>query len=312
MRPPAALLRLYAARLSAVAARGDADPAAAQQRTLARILRTYAGTELGRLQGFDRVRGSAEFRRTVRVSTPDTTRELFERVLADNPPDAVTPGKLGYMARCSGTSGVPKLVPYPPALIKAFKAFETAISMRHMQAAGRYDLLQGKLLITTGTPALAPAANGLRLGYGTGIMTDLAPRLFAGVIADVPFVDVLNTMLRDDLPLTPPEWLEWGNPIAEESAYARLAAYSPYDNVSPQYYPPILAVAGLTDPRVTYWEPLKWVQKLRATMSGGGPILLHTEMSFGHGGASGRFERLDEAALQYAFALACVGRAERA
>ena len=156
------------------------------------------------------------------------------------------------------------------------------------------------------------AEGGSAGGMLMGAVVNMAPRLFAGVIADVPFVDVLNTMLRDDLPLTPPEWLEWGNPIAEESAYARLAAYSPYDNVSPQYYPPILAVAGLTDPRVTYWEPLKWVQKLRATMSGGGPILLHTEMSFGHGGASGRFERLDEAALQYAFALACVGRAERA
>ncbi|QGM47536.1 S9 family peptidase [Methylocystis heyeri] len=145
-------------------------------------------------------------------------------------------------------------------------------------------------------------------GMLMGAVANMAPELFAGVLAGVPFVDVLNTMLRDDLPLTPPEWLEWGNPIADEAAFDRLASYSPYDNVKPQQYPPILALAGLTDPRVTYWEPMKWVQRLRAVMTGGGPILLHTQMSAGHAGASGRFERLDEIALEYAFALACAGR----
>ncbi len=153
------------------------------------------------------------------------------------------------------------------------------------------------------------AEGGSAGGMLMGAIANMAPGLFAGVIADVPFVDVLNTMLRDDLPLTPPEWLEWGNPIADPAAYDRLAAYSPYDNVSAQNYPPILALAGLTDPRVTYWEPLKWVQTLRWAMRGGGPILLYTEMSAGHGGASGRFEQLDEVALQYAFALACAARA---
>ncbi len=148
-------------------------------------------------------------------------------------------------------------------------------------------------------------------GMLMGAVVNMAPQLFAGVVAGVPFVDVLNTMLRDDLPLTPPEWLEWGNPIADAAAYDRLASYSPYDNVTAQNYPPILAVAGLTDPRVTYWEPLKWVAKLRGTMTGGGPILLHTQMGAGHGGASGRFERLDEVALEYAFALACAALAER-
>jgi oligopeptidase B len=86
-----------------------------------------------------------------------------------------------------------------------------------------------------------------------GAVANEAPELFAGIIASVPFVDTLNTMLRDDLPLTPPEWLEWGNPIASAEAYDRLASYSPYDNVRAQHYPPILAVAGVTDPRVTYW-----------------------------------------------------------
>ena len=146
-------------------------------------------------------------------------------------------------------------------------------------------------------------------GMLMGAVANMAPGLFAGIVAGVPFVDVLNTMLRDDLPLTPPEWLEWGNPIADASAFDRLKAYSPYDNVSALNYPPILAVGGLTDPRVTYWEPLKWVQRLRAAMTGGGPILLHTQMGAGHGGASGRFEQLGDIALEYAFALACAARA---
>ncbi|HXY59674.1 MAG TPA: S9 family peptidase [Methylocystis sp.] len=145
-------------------------------------------------------------------------------------------------------------------------------------------------------------------GMLMGAIANMAPDLFAGVIAGVPFVDVLNTMLRDDLPLTPPEWLEWGDPIRDAAAYGRLAAYSPYDNVRAQSYPPILALAALADPRVTYWEPLKWVQRLRATMNGGGPALLYTQMGAGHAGASGRFERLDETALEYAFAIACAGR----
>ena len=127
--------------------------------------------------------------------------------------------------------------------------------------------------------------------------------MFAGIIAAVPFVDVLNTMLDDSLPLTPPEWLEWGNPIADASAFDAIRAYSPYDNVRAQYYPPILAEGGLTDPRVTYWEPAKWVAKLRAEMTGGGPILLRTNMGAGHGGAPGRFQRLEEIAVDYAFAI---------
>jgi oligopeptidase B len=149
-------------------------------------------------------------------------------------------------------------------------------------------------------------------GMLMGAVANMAPELFAGIVAGVPFVDVLNTMLRDDLPLTPPEWLEWGNPIADSAAFDRLAAYSPYDNVTAQNYPPILAMAGLTDPRVTYWEPLKWVQRLRATTTGGGPILLRTQMGAGHAGASGRFEQLDDTAVEYAFALACAARAIQA
>jgi len=125
----------------------------------------------------------------------------------------------------------------------------------------------------------------------------------------VPFVDVLNTMLDDKLPLTPPEWPEWGNPITDEAAFRQILSYSPYDNVAARDYPAILAMAGLTDPRVTYWEPAKWVARLRATMTSGGPVVLRTNMGAGHGGSSGRFHRLDEVAIAYAFALRTVGLA---
>ncbi|PNG26633.1 S9 family peptidase [Methylocella silvestris] len=143
-------------------------------------------------------------------------------------------------------------------------------------------------------------------GMLMGAVANLAPELFAGVIADVPFVDVLNTILDAELPLTPPEWLEWGDPIRDETAFHKIRSYSPYDNVEAKSYPPILALGGLTDPRVTYWEPLKWISRLRAKMTGGGPVLCKTNMGAGHGGAPGRFDRLEEAALQYAFAIACV------
>ncbi|MGE5389371.1 MAG: prolyl oligopeptidase family serine peptidase, partial [Hyphomicrobiales bacterium] len=154
--------------------------------------------------------------------------------------------------------------------------------------------------------AQGASAGGLLMGA----VANMAPELFAGIIAGVPFVDVLNTMMRDDLPLTPPEWLEWGNPLEDEKIYDQLASYSPYDNLRACAYPPILSIAGVTDPRVTYWEPLKWAAKLRATMTGGGPILLHTHMGAGHSGASGRFEALEDTALEYAFALACAKAAD--
>ncbi|MET0709009.1 MAG: S9 family peptidase [Tardiphaga sp.] len=147
-------------------------------------------------------------------------------------------------------------------------------------------------------------------GMLMGAVANRAGDLFAGIVAEVPFVDVLNTMLDDTLPLTPPEWPEWGNPIESEADFKTILSYSPYDNVSAQEYPAILAMGGLTDPRVTYWEPAKWIARLRATMTGGGPVLLRTNMGAGHGGASGRFNRLDEIAIAYAFALWAVGMSE--
>ncbi|GEO98361.1 S9 family peptidase [Methylobacterium haplocladii] len=147
------------------------------------------------------------------------------------------------------------------------------------------------------------AHGGSAGGMLMGAVANLAPELFAGIVADVPFVDVLNTMLDADLPLTPPEWPEWGNPAESEAACATILSYSPYDNVAAKAYPAILALGGLTDPRVTYWEPAKWVARLRATMTGGGPVLLRINMEAGHGGAAGRFDRLEEVGLIYAFAL---------
>jgi oligopeptidase B len=145
-----------------------------------------------------------------------------------------------------------------------------------------------------------------------GAVSNRAGELFAGIVAEVPFVDVLNTMLDLDLPLTPPEWPEWGNPTESAADFRTILSYSPYDNIEAKDYPAILAMGGLTDPRVTYWEPAKWVARLRATMTGGGPVLLRTNMGAGHGGAPGRFSRLDEVAIAYAFALWAVGLADQA
>jgi oligopeptidase B len=147
------------------------------------------------------------------------------------------------------------------------------------------------------------AEGGSAGGLLMGAVANLAPDLFAGIIADVPFVDVLNTIMDATMPLTPPEWPEWGNPITDPAAFRTIRSYSPYEQVKAQPYPPILAIAGLTDPRVTYWEPAKWVQRLRDRMTGGGPVMLHTNMTAGHGGAAGRFDSLKETALAYAFAI---------
>lgn len=151
------------------------------------------------------------------------------------------------------------------------------------------------------------AHGGSAGGLLMGAVANLRPDLFAGIIAEVPFVDVINTMLDGSLPLTPPEWPEWGNPATDKSVLERMLRYSPYDNVGAKAYPATLVLAGLTDPRVTYWEPAKWVAKLRALNTGKQPILLKTNMDAGHGGAAGRFDRLDEVALAFVFAIVTAG-----
>ncbi|MCQ8278792.1 S9 family peptidase [Acetobacteraceae bacterium KSS8] len=143
------------------------------------------------------------------------------------------------------------------------------------------------------------SAGGLLMGG----VANLAPELFAGIVAQVPFVDMLNTMSDVSLPLTPPEWPEWGNPIEDAEAFALIRSYSPYENVATRPYPAILAMGGLSDPRVTYWEPAKWAAALRDVTTSERPILCRINMEAGHGGSSGRFDALKEAALVQAFAI---------
>lgn len=157
-------------------------------------------------------------------------------------------------------------------------------------------------------PKRVTAQGGSAGGMLMGVVANLRPDLFQAIVADVPFVDVLNTMLDDTLPLTPPEWPEWGNPLTDASAFTRIKGYSPYDNVSTQSYPHMLVLAGLTDPRVTYWEPAKWVAKLRDRKQDDQMLVFKTHMEAGHGGASGRFDALKEVALEQAFLLKSVGR----
>ena len=140
-----------------------------------------------------------------------------------------------------------------------------------------------------------------------GAVANSDPELWGAVVADVPFVDVLNTMLDESLPLTPGEWTEWGNPITDKAAFELIRSYSPYDQVKPQAYPPMLITGGLNDPRVTYWEPAKWAAKLRATRTDDNLLLLKINMGAGHGGKSGRWEHLREVAEAYAFVLTQVG-----
>ncbi|OYW50567.1 MAG: S9 family peptidase [Novosphingobium sp. 28-62-57] len=136
-----------------------------------------------------------------------------------------------------------------------------------------------------------------------GAVINSDPDLWGAVVAHVPFVDVLNTMLDEDLPLTPGEWPEWGNPIEDKAAFELIQSYSPYDQVRAQAYPPLMVTAGLNDPRVTYWEPAKWVARLREVKTDGNELILKTNMGAGHGGKSGRFESLKETAEEFAFIL---------
>lgn len=156
-------------------------------------------------------------------------------------------------------------------------------------------------------PARVAAEGASAGGMLMGAIANMAPEKFAAIVGGVPFVDVLTTMLDDSLPLTPPEWPEWGNPIASAEDYARMAAYSPIDNVEAKAYPAILATGGLTDPRVTYWEPAKWVATLRERRTDDGLTLMHMNMGAGHGGASGRFDGMREDARDWAFLLWVLG-----
>lgn len=194
---------------------------------------------------------------------------------------------------------------------------------------GRRWYLQGKLFERTNTfndfvdvgrglvakgytaEGKVTASGGSAGGELMGAVINQDPALFGAVAAHVPFVDVLNTMLDESLPLTPGEWQEWGNPITSKEAFAYILHYSPYDQVSAQDYPPLLVTAGLNDPRVTYWEPAKWVAKLRDVKTDDNILLLKTNMGAGHGGKSGRWNSLYETAEEFAFILWQMGMTDQ-
>lgn len=190
---------------------------------------------------------------------------------------------------------------------------------------GRHWYEQGKLLAKRNTftdfvaaaehlvsagwtrPDRIVAQGGSAGGLLMGAVANLAPAAFGGIVAQVPFVDALTTILDPSLPLTVTEWEEWGNPLAEAEVYHYMKSYSPYENVRATGYPPILAITSLNDTRVFYVEPAKWVAKLRATATGSAPILLKTEMDAGHGGRSGRYDAWRELAFTLAWQLETLG-----
>jgi oligopeptidase B len=201
------------------------------------------------------------------------------------------------------------------------------IGIAHIRGGGEYGRqwkLDGKLekKMNTFTDFIACAEHLVETGYThpkklviegrsaggllMGAVMNMRPDLFRAVVAGVPFVDVVNTMLDATIPLTAIEWEEWGNPNIEKDFHT-INAYSPYDNIKAQAYPATLILAGLNDPRVHYWEPAKFTAKLRATQTGSQPLLLKTNMGAGHGGSSGRYGRLKEKAFEYAFMLDQVG-----
>nr|WP_246438832.1 S9 family peptidase [Novosphingobium piscinae] len=165
------------------------------------------------------------------------------------------------------------------------------------------DVARGLVELGYTAPGRISISGGSAGGELMGAVINSDPALWGAVVAHVPFVDVLNTMLDASLPLTPGEWPEWGNPIEDRAAFELIRSYSPYDQVRAQAYPPLLVTAGLNDPRVTYWEPAKWVARLRALKTDSNVLLLKTNMGAGHGGKSGRFESLRETAEEFAFIL---------
>ena len=172
------------------------------------------------------------------------------------------------------------------------KSIDDLIAVGEYLVEKRYSKA-GKIIIAGGS------AGGLLVGAALNRDCDL----WGGAVADVPFVDVLNTMLDDTLPLTPGEWSQWGNPTEDAQAYQDISSYSPYDNVQARVYPPMLVTAGVSDPRVTYWEPAKWVARHRHMRNDEQTLLLKTNMSSGHFGETGRYASLADVAIEQAFAL---------
>ena len=258
------------------------------------------------------------------ATAPDGTRVPISAVRrADTPTDGTAPALLygyGSYESCSD--------PYFSSLRLSLLDRGLTFAIAHVRGGGEmgrpwYEA--GKLhhktntftdfiacaeqLVETGwaSPQRLVMLGGSAGGLLVGAVLNQRPDLFAGAVAEVPFVDVVSTISDPSLPLSVIEWEEWGNP-AEADFYATMKSYSPYDNVTPQHYPALLVTAGLNDPRVSYWEPAKWVARLRATTKGNAPLLLRTEMGAGHGGPSGRYDAWRKEAFTYAFILsaACI------
>ncbi len=174
--------------------------------------------------------------------------------------------------------------------------FDDVVAVAHCLIENGYTS-KGKLIISGGSAG----------GLVVGAVINQCPDLWAGAIADVPFVDALNTLIDDSLPLTPGEWSQWGNPLDNKAAFDIIRKYSPYDNIEDQSYPPMMVTAGVSDPRVTYWEPAKWVAQHRHVRSDSHSLIFKTNMSSGHFGATGRYASLQDEALEQAFALKVLG-----
>jgi oligopeptidase B len=186
------------------------------------------------------------------------------------------------------------------------KMFERTNTFNDFVDAGRGLIAQGYT-----AEGMVTASGGSAGGELMGAIVNQDPKQYGAIVAHVPFVDVLGTMLNEKLPLTPGEWQEWGNPITDKAAFAYILSYSPYDQVVAKAYPPMLVTAGLNDPRVTYWEPAKWVAKLREVKTDDNLLLMKTNMGAGHGGQSGRWNALKETAEEFAFILWQMGMAPK-
>jgi len=181
------------------------------------------------------------------------------------------------------------------------KMFKKINTFNDFIDCGKY-LVDQKYTSQENMYAMGGSAGGLLMGA----VINMAPELFNGIVAAVPFVDVMSTMLDDTIPLTTGEYDEWGNPNNKDS-YEYMLSYSPYDNIKKQGYPNMLITTGLHDSQVQYWEPAKWIAKLRDLKTGNNKLLMDTNMEAGHGGASGRFKQYRETALEYAFLLDLAG-----
>jgi len=241
--------------------------------------------------------------------------------------DFVRDGKAPLLLYAYGAYGVAMMPYFSTARLSLLdRGFAYAIAhVRGGDELGHHWYEDGKLAKRTNTfhdfidvargligeqftaPGRIAVMGGSAGGTLVGAVVNEAPELWGAAVAQVPFVDVLNTILDESLPLTQLEWPEWGNPIADPEAFERIRGWSPYDQIGPRAYPAMLVTAGLNDPRVTYWEAAKYVAKLRHEKTSDSPLLLKTNMGAGHGGKSGRFEYLYEVAEEYAFILNALG-----